>query len=358
MSQKFQKEVLSLAKKRGWTLVRKGGHEQTILEYHGGQRTTIWATPRSSPSLHQITVKLAALEIRSRNQQLDAALDYLCDLHGVGPDDAKLVEFMLKPMIRQFLGDAAPDRDVGTLASAVAKCDRVFLAGFSVRGSAGPHRTPRILLGKDAVLTADQIKLVEAFPQVNSVIIGGQTGKEARERITTFLRQRGWSPNKNTTWTHRERGMYGYRFDKAFAVSQKFPIVDAVTQTNGDVATLSKIAERIAKDHGVVPVQGEQPSPALPEKAWPGTPALVPNLDGPGDSGPDALELMRTGQAPRPDPLAGMPEELAAGLRAFLKIDNKNVLSGLDLVYESLGTAEAALAELRGALDLIKIEEG
>lgn len=351
MSQKFQKEVLDLAKKRGWKVVRKGGHEQTILQFpHTGARATIWATPRSSPSIGQITTKLASLEVRSRNAQLDKALDWLCHRYGIADGGSGTFEARLTDEMRAFLGAQASEQEVRSLTSALAHSDRLWLAGFSVRGGSTPKKTPRILLGRDSILSKEQMAIVEMFPQVNNVIPNNKSGSEVRAEMAAFLKERGWRLNKSSTWTHIEKGLYQFRIGDAFTASQDFPVVETPTYQPWANAR---------KNGGVIAVEGE-------EKGVKALPALVPNLDGPGDTGPSSLDILRDPslRVPEPEPtpvidqFAGMPPELAAGLRAFLKVDNKNVISGIEMVYDALDKASYALDELRAALDLIKVSEG
>lgn len=346
MSAKYDREVTSLAKRRGWNFVRTGAHNQLILEHPPtGARATILCTPRTRPPVRDLVKKLAMMERSSAIKTQSEVLSWICDRYGL-TDPAGSVEIhdSLVTIVSEFLGRKPTQNEESRIRRAITSSDRVWMMGQSTRGTTN-NPTPRLILGPRAALSGEQMAAVQQWPQVNGVLPGQLSVEENRQQMVKFVIDRGWIERKSGTFTHLATNQHSLRIREAFAAAQNMAVVTNGKHEEPELAATATVAEpwvdpnapeeaqTWAEEHGVVPVQGEEPVPSIAEQ----------NVK--------AAETI------------GLPVELVTALRDYLKIDNKNVLTGMDMVREALGAAAKAhsnlgiaLEDLGTAIDLIKVE--
>lgn len=336
MTAKYEKQILKLATDRGWQTVRRGGHNQIIIEYpKTGARMYLWSTPKTRPSPAQLMAKMVGLERSTRTKDQNDLLEWICDRYGIPADGSKIVEEPLTIIVNEFLGREPKDKREGDrYKNAIAHSPRVWLTSIAERG-ANSH-TPRLFLGRDAVLSPEQLEMVRSWPQVNKVFDDLPGPQERLNQMTAFAESRGFfrTNNRNLGLPGKE-GRWSIR--AAYELAEKMPEItdQQVPVTAPEPVVAPTPADRQPPADGIVVVDGEPP---VHTEKW--------------------LEENQKAAA-----TVGLPVELVAMLREALKIDNGNVISGMDMVRDALGSAiDAAtvmvksLEDLDAAIELIKVE--
>lgn len=343
MTAKYEKQILKLAVDRGWQVVRKGGHNQIIIEFpRTGARTYLWASPRTRPSPRQMMAKLVGLENSTSTKIGNDILEWVCDRYGIPEDGAGVVTSNYTDIIREYLGrDPKDKREGDRLKNALTSSSRVFLLGIADRGTGA--KTPRLFLGKNATLNDEQLGQVRSWPQVNKVFDDLPSVTERLAEMNEFILSRGFIRLKSGYYSHKGKGLVGIGLSAAFDAAQEMPEVKA-------------------PEPEAPPVSIPEPEMAPPE---PANVTTAGNTDGivvvNGEPGVHTTKWLEENEKAAAS--AGMPVELVAMLREHLKIDNTNVLVGMDMVREamqaSIASAESlvrSLMELDAAIELIKVE--
>lgn len=171
---KLQREVLDKAKSRGWTVLRTGAHNQSILVHPPtGARMTLWSSPRSTPSVKQIVTRMAGLERSTRLKRQRDILNWVCAHYGIGDTEGRVVKCSLKQLAEQYLGkrgsrsEAEYHRATQNAAGDLASSDRVWLMEKGRKGEG--QMTLRLICGGQYLMTHAEQELVESVHQVNGV---------------------------------------------------------------------------------------------------------------------------------------------------------------------------------------------
>lgn len=356
MSAKYTREVTKIAKSRGWQVVRQGAHNQIILEYPPTKaRTTILCTPSVRPPVRDLIRKFSAIETKSKNNITNEVVDWVCKKYGISSNGKGRLIYTMPEILKGYPGMDDPAK-VGAIRRAFSHSDRVWMTTFSTRGTGGTP-TERLVLGSNAILSPEELALVQSVPQVNDIIQGQKSVNEMLADMRVFLRDRGWVERAGGTWSFPEKALYGLRAPDAYLKAQGMPVTVQEPEPESDPIHPTWEEQRAADeelareragvlsddekewlnpDHGVVPVEGEEPAEALPSVE---------------EQNEKAAEVI------------GLPVALVTALRDYLKIDNKNTIAGLDMVREAMSAAARAhnalgkaLEDLGEAIDLVKAE--
>lgn len=355
---KYEKQILKIATDRGWTFIRKGGHNQSILEYpETGARMYLYESPRTRPSPSQIVTKMASLERSTRTKTLNQLMEWVCNRYGIPADGGKVVIDNLSQITREYLGREPKDKQEGDrYKNALTHSDRVWLVGLSDRGHGAS--TPRLILGPDAVLTEEQLETVRSYPQVNGVFTDLPTVTERLAEMHAFVESRGFTRKKSGAYSHRGKGVHSLSVQKAFEMAQGMPEVINEPQAAPEPAEVAPTEPYADPNEGVAKVSVHIDTPEDIDESNGAKDGIVVVEGEPGVHTTRWLE--ENEQAAK---TVGLPVELVAMLREALKIDNGNVISGLDMVRDALtASIDAAtvlvksLEDLDTAIELIKVE--
>lgn len=177
MSTKFQKEVLDKAKPKGWSVLRTGGHNQSILVHTAtGARMTLWSTPRSQPSVVQALNKMSGLVASKRTRRQREAVEWLCSHYAIKADEGRVLATNLMVLGRLYAQHMRiPTAEVESFAKNASNdwsgSDRIWLMEPGKRGGAGNTPvTQRLICGGMYLLSHEEQQIVESVHQVNGVI--------------------------------------------------------------------------------------------------------------------------------------------------------------------------------------------
>lgn len=302
----YQNAVVQAAKKRGWKVLRKAGHNQIILTHpETGGRFSVLSTSKSQISIGQIIARMQNIEQKSDGNRANEFLDWLCKRSGISPMGAAAISVKLGPEIRKFDGSLT-EKQVTNLESRVRTSDRLWSIDLSRRGAyTVPMR--RLLLGSEHILTNDEWSTIRLYPQVNGYL---PRASEVKQKLT-----------------------------KSYVKLNE--IDKAVAEREGIDVGGEPMRERIG-EHGVEPVQNEGPQPALIHES---DEAFLQSLKERSD---EAMRVTHTNGHKE------MPPELVAALKAFYAPDNGDLVAAVEMARDALDAAEKAVQEARVVLDLVK----